>query len=59
MQLNRRGGGTCHVTFVSRHIFFQPPLHLSLLAFKDSNPISPLTVSLHVLEEQPSIFLAE
>ena len=33
-------------------------LHLFLLPFKGSNPISTFTASLHVLEEQPSTFLA-
>ena len=40
------------------NIMIEISLLLSLLPFKDSNPISPLTASLHVLEEQPSIFLA-
>ena len=39
-------------------LYYHLSLHLSLLALKDSNPIAPLTASLHVLEEQPSIFLA-
>ena len=48
MQLYCRGGGTCHVTFVCRHILFQPPLHhYSLTSQQSHNCFTALSFSIY------------